>query len=120
MEARAAPGADPEPAAGAEPVLCAVPEPSVESMAELKGKAKANVESAVEAAVMERLERELMLLARHQVLVHADRHSERLNRSAYVLLSCLESQGPMTIGELAEGQRLRIETPGGGGFGRAA
>ena len=31
-----------------------------------------------------------------------------------------EELEPKSIGELAEGQRLRIETPGGGGFGRAA
>jgi N-methylhydantoinase B len=29
-----------------------------------------------------------------------------------------EELGPKSIGELAAGQRLRIETPGGGGFGR--
>jgi N-methylhydantoinase B len=29
-----------------------------------------------------------------------------------------EELGPKSIGELTAGQRLRIETPGGGGFGR--
>ncbi|MYT22131.1 MarR family transcriptional regulator, partial [Streptomyces sp. SID7760] len=51
---------------------------------------------------MEKLERELMLLSRHQVLARRERDPERLERSAYLLLSRIDTQGPMSIGQLAE------------------
>ncbi|KUJ64433.1 transcriptional regulator [Streptomyces albus subsp. albus] len=62
---------------------------------------------------LERLERELMLLARSQVMVPRERHGDRgyqLERSAYLLLSRLEVEGPMTIGRLADSFQLDVST----------
>ena len=49
------------------------------------------------------LVRELMLVSRHIVLEVADSYGgdDRLERSAFILLSRLEAEGPMSIGELA-------------------
>ncbi|WP_229898115.1 MarR family winged helix-turn-helix transcriptional regulator [Streptomyces finlayi] len=59
---------------------------------------------------MERLERELMLLSRHQVLARRECEHERLERSAYLLLNRIETQGPMSIGQLAEAFGLDTST----------
>ncbi|MFI5641087.1 MarR family winged helix-turn-helix transcriptional regulator [Streptomyces goshikiensis] len=61
-------------------------------------------------AVLEKLERELMLLTRHQVLARRERDPERLERSAYLLLSRIDTQGPMSIGQLAEAFGLDTST----------
>ncbi|KJY20542.1 MULTISPECIES: MarR family winged helix-turn-helix transcriptional regulator [Streptomyces] len=61
-------------------------------------------------AVLEKLERELMLLSRHQVLARRERDAERLERSAYLLLSRIDTQGPMSIGQLAEAFGLDTST----------
>lgn len=60
--------------------------------------------------MLEKLERELMLLSRHQVLARRERDTERLERSAYLLLSRIDSQGPMSIGQLAEAFGLDTST----------
>lgn len=60
--------------------------------------------------VLERLERELMLLSRHQVMTRRERDSQRLERSAYLLLSRIDAQGPMSIGQLAEAFGLDTST----------
>ncbi|MFF4188958.1 MarR family winged helix-turn-helix transcriptional regulator [Streptomyces sp. NPDC001691] len=51
-----------------------------------------------------------MLLSRHQVLARRERDPERLERSAYLLLSRIDTQGPMSIGELAEAFGLDTST----------
>ncbi|MFJ7265364.1 MarR family winged helix-turn-helix transcriptional regulator [Streptomyces sp. NPDC099050] len=61
-------------------------------------------------AVLEKLERELMLLARHQVPARRERDTERLERSAYLLLSRIDTQGPMSIGQLSEAFGLDTST----------
>jgi DNA-binding MarR family transcriptional regulator len=53
------------------------------------------------------LERELMLAARHAVMVPA---RGRLDRSAYLLLSRLHASGPMAIAGLAEAFGLDVST----------
>lgn len=60
--------------------------------------------------MLERLERELMLLSRHQVMARRERDSQRLDRSAYLLLSRIDAQGPMSIGQLAEAFGLDTST----------
>ncbi len=60
--------------------------------------------------MLERLERELMLLSRHQVMARRERDSQRLERSAYLLLSRIDAQGPMSIGQLAEAFGLDTST----------
>jgi DNA-binding MarR family transcriptional regulator len=57
------------------------------------------------------LERELMLIGRHQAMaaLRAD-SGGRLERSAYTLLSRIEAEGPMTIGQLAEAFGLDTST----------
>jgi DNA-binding MarR family transcriptional regulator len=60
--------------------------------------------------VLERLERELMLVARHHVLTRRDSTSERLEKSAYVLLTRLDLEGAMSIGQLAEAFALDTST----------
>ncbi|GAA3373169.1 MarR family winged helix-turn-helix transcriptional regulator [Streptomyces racemochromogenes] len=60
--------------------------------------------------MLEKLERELMLLSRHQVLGRHERDHERLERSAYLLLSRIDTQGPMSIGQLAEAFGLDTST----------
>lgn len=58
------------------------------------------------------LVRELMLVNRHFVLGVADsyRDGDRLDRSAFILLSRLEAEGPMSIGQLAEAFGLDTST----------
>ncbi|MDF2260774.1 MarR family winged helix-turn-helix transcriptional regulator [Streptantibioticus ferralitis] len=51
-----------------------------------------------------------MLLSRHQVMARRERESERLERSAYLLLSRIDAQGPMSIGQLAEAFGLDTST----------
>ncbi|MGW1763099.1 MarR family winged helix-turn-helix transcriptional regulator [Streptomyces sp. NPDC002073] len=51
-----------------------------------------------------------MLLSRHQVLARREREPDRLDRSAYLLLSRIDSQGPMSIGQLAEAFCLDAST----------
>lgn len=60
--------------------------------------------------MLEKLERELMLLSRHQVLARRERDPERLERSAYLLLSRIDTQGPMSIGQLSEAFGLDTST----------
>ncbi|GAB2864889.1 MarR family winged helix-turn-helix transcriptional regulator [Actinocorallia aurea] len=51
----------------------------------------------------EKIEYEMMLLGRHsQVLGPHGRHGDRMDRSAYVLLSRILLDGPMTIRQLSE------------------
>ncbi|MDT0343526.1 MarR family winged helix-turn-helix transcriptional regulator [Streptomyces litchfieldiae] len=63
---------------------------------------------------MDRIERELMLLGRHTATGSIGRcggpAEDRLERSAYLLLSRIEAQGPMSIGQLAEALRLDCST----------
>jgi DNA-binding MarR family transcriptional regulator len=58
------------------------------------------------------LQRELMLVNRHSILGMADRYrgEVRLERSAYILLSRIEAEGPMSIGQLAEAFGLDTST----------
>lgn len=58
------------------------------------------------------LVRELMLVTRHSVLEVADsyRGDDRLDRSAFILLSRLEAEGPMSIGQLADAFGLDVST----------
>ncbi|MFE9118786.1 MarR family winged helix-turn-helix transcriptional regulator [Streptomyces sp. NPDC007172] len=51
-----------------------------------------------------------MLLSRHQVLARRERDPERLERSAYLLLSRIDTQGPMSIGQLADAFGLDTST----------
>lgn len=53
------------------------------------------------------VEYEQMLLSRHEVLRH---RSSSLDRSAYILLSRIRVQGPMSIGELSEAFALDTST----------
>ncbi|WP_261570806.1 MarR family winged helix-turn-helix transcriptional regulator [Frankia gtarii] len=70
---------------------------------------------AAEASVLEDLqeiERELLLLARHHILPTSThkQHGRTLDRSAYLLLSRIEAEGPMTIGQLADAFALDVST----------
>ncbi|QYC42468.1 MarR family protein [Nonomuraea coxensis DSM 45129] len=57
------------------------------------------------------IERELMLIGRYKELVAADRPEERtLERSSYILLSRLEAEGPLSIGQLARAFGLDTST----------
>ncbi|GCD97527.1 transcriptional regulator [Embleya hyalina] len=58
--------------------------------------------------MLEGIERELMLIARHHVM--GKRRGDGMERSAYLLLTRLEVEGPMTIGALAEAFRLDTST----------
>ncbi|MET7905281.1 MarR family transcriptional regulator [Streptomyces sp. NPDC005336] len=75
--------------------------------------------------MLERLERELMLVARCHVLTPRERKGpgagdqdgrggqrgpERLDRSAYLLLSRLDAEGAMSIGQLADAFQLDVST----------
>ncbi|MFE9372962.1 MarR family winged helix-turn-helix transcriptional regulator [Streptomyces sp. NPDC006711] len=64
----------------------------------------------VGGVVLEKLERELMLLSRCQVLARRERDPDRLERSAYLLLSRIDTEGPMSIGQLAEAFGLDTST----------
>ncbi|MEU4514390.1 MarR family transcriptional regulator [Nonomuraea wenchangensis] len=57
------------------------------------------------------IERELMLIGRYKELVAAGRPDERpLERSSYILLSRLEAEGPLSIGQLARAFGLDTST----------
>jgi DNA-binding MarR family transcriptional regulator len=61
--------------------------------------------------VLARIERECMLLARHQVMVNREVEGHHpLDRSAYLLISRLEAEGPMSIGQLADAFLLDTST----------
>jgi len=61
---------------------------------------------------LEDIERELMLICRHQALVSdlRKRPADRLERSAYTVLSRVETEGPMSIGQLADAFSLDTST----------
>ncbi|MEH0546749.1 MarR family transcriptional regulator [Streptomyces sp. B21-105] len=66
----------------------------------------------MEAQQAQRMERELLILMRHMTMAGPrgpGKHSG-LDRSAYVLLSRLEAQGPMSIPELIEAFGLASST----------
>lgn len=58
------------------------------------------------------LVREMMLINRHSILGIADSYpdADRLERSAFLLLSRLEAEGPMSIGQMAEAFGLDTST----------
>lgn len=56
------------------------------------------------------IERECMLLARHQVMVNRNVEGRPLEKSAYLLISRLEAEGPMSIGQLADAFKLDTST----------
>jgi len=61
------------------------------------------------------IERELMLIGRYMVMTATTRGGavdgeQRLERSAYLLLSRIEAEGPMSIGQLAEAFGLDTST----------
>jgi DNA-binding MarR family transcriptional regulator len=60
--------------------------------------------------VIEEISREFMLMARYHVMRMTDREAPRLDRSAYLLLSRLDAEGPMSIGQLAEAFQLDTST----------
>lgn len=56
------------------------------------------------------LEREISLFARHHLSVQQSRPGQQLERSAYLLLTRLESAESMSLRELAEAFRLDVST----------
>jgi DNA-binding MarR family transcriptional regulator len=56
------------------------------------------------------IERELTLIGRHQAMVAGHPANARLDRSAYVLLTRLEIEGPMSVGQLATALGLDTST----------
>ncbi|MFF5565763.1 MarR family winged helix-turn-helix transcriptional regulator [Streptomyces sp. NPDC012623] len=60
----------------------------------------------------EQIERELLILTRHQEMASPRRlyGSEALERSAYVLLSRIEAQGPMSVADLVDAFGLAAST----------
>ncbi|MFJ9931302.1 MULTISPECIES: MarR family winged helix-turn-helix transcriptional regulator [Streptomyces] len=57
------------------------------------------------------VEFEHMVLGRHQLSSTTRRHQEgRLERSAYIMLSRIEVQGPMSIGQLSDAFQLDVST----------
>ena len=60
----------------------------------------------------ERIERELLILTRHREMASPRRlgSAEALDRSAYVLLSRFEAQGPMSVTELVDAFGLAAST----------
>lgn len=60
--------------------------------------------------MIEEISREFMLMARYHVMRMTDREAPRLDRSAYLLLSRLDAEGPMSIGQLAEAFQLDTST----------
>ena len=58
----------------------------------------------------DQVEYEQMLLSRHGLSRHGRRSDGRLERSAYVLLSRIRIQGPMSIGELSDAFGLDTST----------
>lgn len=59
---------------------------------------------------IEQLAYEHMLLARHSSALGRTRREGGLERSAYILLSRLEGQGPMTVNELSDAFLLDTST----------
>jgi DNA-binding MarR family transcriptional regulator len=57
---------------------------------------------------IEEIEYEQMLLSRYAIAQH--RGDEGLDRSAYLLLSRIQAQGPMTISQLSEAFHLDLST----------
>jgi DNA-binding MarR family transcriptional regulator len=72
----------------------------------------AEIGTVGKSAELTALQRELMLVNRHYILGIADnfRGENRLERSAYILLSRIEVEGPMSIGQLAEAFGLDTST----------
>jgi DNA-binding MarR family transcriptional regulator len=68
--------------------------------------------TALTDAELAALVREFMLITRHSVLEVADRgrDDDRLDRSAFILLSRIEAEGPMSIGQLAGAFGLDVST----------
>ncbi|MEV1025119.1 MarR family transcriptional regulator [Streptomyces sp. NPDC050264] len=60
----------------------------------------------------EQIERELLILTRHQEMASPRRlpGNEALERSAYVLLSRIEAQGPMSVADLVDAFGLAAST----------
>ncbi|MFH8884938.1 MarR family winged helix-turn-helix transcriptional regulator [Streptomyces californicus] len=58
---------------------------------------------------IDRIERETMLLGRYMHMV-TPRVDWQLDRSAYILLSRIQAEGPMSIGQLGEAFRLDAST----------
>ncbi|MBP0459017.1 MULTISPECIES: MarR family winged helix-turn-helix transcriptional regulator [Streptomyces] len=56
------------------------------------------------------VEYEQMLLGRHTLVHHRNRKDSSLERSAYILLSRIRVQGPMSIGELSDAFGLDTST----------
>lgn len=57
------------------------------------------------------VEFEHMVLGRHQLSSTTRRHQEgRMERSAYIMLSRIEVQGPMSIGQLSDAFQLDVST----------
>jgi len=57
------------------------------------------------------VEFEHMVLGRHQLSSTTRRHQEgRLERSAYIMLSRIQVQGPMSIGQLSDAFQLDVST----------
>ncbi len=69
-------------------------------------------EGQVRDTQLREIERELMLLTRHHILPASNhRPGQRtLERSAYLLLSRIEVEGPMTLAQLAEAFSLDVST----------
>ncbi|ONH24634.1 MarR family winged helix-turn-helix transcriptional regulator [Pseudofrankia asymbiotica] len=74
-------------------------------------------EATVDAGLAEvaDIERELMLISRYMVMTATARaelakSEQRLERSAYLLLSRIEAEGPMSIGQLSEAFGLDTST----------
>lgn len=77
------------------------------------GDARTDVhKDAYKDAQIETIERELRLVSRHATMgsLHQCPPGERLERSAYLLLSRLEAEGPMSIGQLADAFGLDTST----------
>jgi DNA-binding MarR family transcriptional regulator len=72
----------------------------------------AEIGTVGKSAELTALQRELMLVNRHYILGMAEtfRGQGRLERSAYILLSRIEAEGPMSIGQLAEAFGLDAST----------
>jgi DNA-binding MarR family transcriptional regulator len=59
---------------------------------------------------LQAIERELTLLGRHQMMVTHKSYGAQLDRSAYLLLTRLEIEGPMSVSQLAEAFGLDTST----------
>ncbi|MET8053803.1 MarR family transcriptional regulator [Streptosporangium sp. NPDC005286] len=56
------------------------------------------------------IEREFMLIGRYKVLAVPNPETRRLEKSSYILLRRLETEGPMSIGQLAQAFSLDTST----------